>query len=57
MLYEGECCSAQAEYVALLAHSAMPHYLCGLHLAQQLRDWPDSIVWMRNLTDRTAQGG
>lgn len=49
VLYEGEHCSAPAEYVALLDHSAMPYYLCGLHLAEQRRDWPDSIVWMREL--------
>ena len=40
-----------ARYVALLDHSAMPHYLCGEHMAQRLRDWPDSIVWMRELPE------
>jgi hypothetical protein len=51
VLHEGEHCRAPAAYVALLAHSAMPHYLCGEHLAEQLRDWPDSVIWMRDLRD------
>jgi hypothetical protein len=51
VLYDDEVCTMTARYVALLDHSAMPHYLCGEHMAQRLRDWPDSIVWMRELPE------
>ena len=46
VLHEHEHCRAKAEYVTLLAHSAMPYYLCGRHMAEQRRDWPDSIIWI-----------
>jgi hypothetical protein len=49
VLYDDQPCGAKADYVVLLDHSTMPHYLCDAHMARRLRDWPDSVIWMRNL--------